>query len=202
MSEIKSTDFLAQTAEDWLARNVYTVPLRSRSKRPKGKDWPHLRLVEEDFKNGAFKQGDNIGALWGEASDHATDIDLDLEEAVEVAEHILPETFTYGRTGKEWSHYLYRIVGADEAREMRLVSRVVPHAELLPAALELAQAIAANPPLAVQRLKAGLREALDPDWSQLGSWVSASLGELFRTEDHKEGVAAFLEKREARYVGR
>ncbi len=112
MSQIKSTDFLAQTAEDWLERNVYTVPLRSRSKRPKTKDWPHLRLVEEDFKNGAFKPGDNIGALWGEASDHATDIDLDLEEAVEVAEYILPETFIYGRTGKEYSHYIYRIVDA------------------------------------------------------------------------------------------
>jgi enoyl-CoA hydratase/carnithine racemase len=36
----------------------------------------------------------------------------------------------------------------------------------------------------------------------LGAWVSSSLGELFRTQDHKEGVAAFLEKREARYEGR
>jgi enoyl-CoA hydratase/carnithine racemase len=95
-----------------------------------------------------------------------------------------------------------RLVDAQEALGLRLVSRVVPHEELLPAALELADRIAANPPLAVQRLKAGLREALDPDWSALGSWVSASLGELFRTEDHKEGVAAFLEKREAKYIGR
>ena len=39
-------------------------------------------------------------------------------------------------------------------------------------------------------------------FSDLGRWVSASLGELFRTEDHKEGVASFLEKREPRYVGR
>jgi enoyl-CoA hydratase len=95
-----------------------------------------------------------------------------------------------------------RIVDADEARALRLVSRVVPHADLLPAALELARVIADNPPLAVRRLKAGLRRALDPDWTELGSWVSASLGELFRTEDHKEGVAAFLEKRPPRYVGR
>jgi len=95
-----------------------------------------------------------------------------------------------------------RIIDAAEALRLRLVSRVVPHDELLPTALALADEIAANPPLAVQRLKQGLREALDPDWTDLGRWVSSSLGELFTTEDHKEGVAAFLEKREPRYVGR
>ena len=95
-----------------------------------------------------------------------------------------------------------RIVDAAEARDMRLVSRVVPHDDLLPTALRLAGEIAANPPLAVQRLKQGLRTALDPDWHDLGRWVSATLGELFRTEDHREGVASFLEKREPRYVGR
>ena len=95
-----------------------------------------------------------------------------------------------------------RIIDAAEALRLRLVSRVVPHEELLPTALALAGEIAANPPLAVQRLKQGLREALDPDWSDLGRWVSASLGELFTTEDHREGVAAFLDKREPRYVGR
>jgi enoyl-CoA hydratase/carnithine racemase len=73
---------------------------------------------------------------------------------------------------------------------------------LLPSAFTLAEEIASNPPLAVQRLKAGLRVALDPDWNDLGRWVSSSLAELFRTEDHREGVAAFLEKREAKYVGR
>lgn len=102
-----------QTAEYWLEKKVYTVPLRSRSKRPKARDWPHLRLVEEDFQNGAFKIGDNIGALWGEASDHATDLDLDMEEAIWVAEYILPETFIYGRTSKEYSHYVFRVMGAE-----------------------------------------------------------------------------------------
>lgn len=95
-----------------------------------------------------------------------------------------------------------RIVGAEEARALGLVGRVVPHDELLPTALALAHDIAANPPLAVQRMKQGLRRALDPDWTELGSWVTSSLAELFRTADHREGVAAFLEKREPRFEGR
>ena len=101
-----------QTAEYWLEKDVYTVPLQSRSKRPKAKNWPHLRLVEEDLKAGAFKVGDNIGALWGEPSAHATDVDLDMDEAIWVAEFLLPETFIYGRSGKEYSHYVFRVAGA------------------------------------------------------------------------------------------
>jgi len=95
-----------------------------------------------------------------------------------------------------------RMIDADEARDMRLVSRVVPHDELLATALDLADEIADNPPLAVQALKRGLRTALDPDWDDLGRWVSSTLAELFRTDDHREGVAAFLEKRPANYTGR
>ena len=98
--------------------------------------------------------------------------------------------------------YTGTVIDAAEALRIGLVGRVVPHDELLPTALELAGRIAANPPLAVQRLKAGLREALDPDWKELGAWVSSSLAELFRTEDHKEGVKSFLEKRPPNYVGR
>jgi enoyl-CoA hydratase len=94
------------------------------------------------------------------------------------------------------------IVDAATALEIGLVSRVVPHADLLPTAVELAQRIAANPPLAVAKIKQGLRQALDPDWNALGSWVAASLSELFKTEDHKEGVRAFLEKRPPNYLGR
>jgi len=94
------------------------------------------------------------------------------------------------------------VIDAAEAAHIGLVSRVVPHEQLLPVAMELAGRIAANPPLAVQRAKAGLREALDPDWDALGAWVSASLADLFTTEDHREGARAFLEKRPPTFVGR
>lgn len=110
-----------------------------------------------------------------------------------------------GAVGRERAAELLftgRVVDAAEAGRIGLVSRVVPHDQLLPVALELAGEVAANPPLAVQALKRGLRHALDPDWAGLGAWVSSTLAELFQTEDHREGVAAFLEKREPRYVGR
>ncbi len=102
------------------------------------------------------------------------------------------------------AHLLFtgRVVDASEARELRLVSRVVPHEQLVSSALETAGQVASNPPLAVQKLKQGLRKALDPDWEDLGRWVSTSLAELFRTEDHKEGVMSFIEKREPKFVGR
>ncbi|MCB0980088.1 MAG: enoyl-CoA hydratase-related protein [Ilumatobacteraceae bacterium] len=97
--------------------------------------------------------------------------------------------------------YTGDVITAAAAGEMGMVSRVVPHEELMPTAMELAAKIAARPPLAVQRLKAGLRTALDPNWTDLGEWVSRSLGELFRTADHREGVAAFLERREPKFTG-
>lgn len=94
------------------------------------------------------------------------------------------------------------VITADDAHRIGLVGRVVAHEDLLPTSLALAERIAANPPLAVQRLKAGLRRALDPDWHDLGAWVSSSLAELFATDDHREGVKAFLERRPARFSGR
>ena len=94
------------------------------------------------------------------------------------------------------------VIDAPRAKEIGLVSRVVAHDQLLPTALELAEKIAGRPPLAVQKIKEGLRRAVDPDWTELGVWVSTSLSELFKTEDHREGVKSFLEKRPAVYVGR
>jgi enoyl-CoA hydratase/carnithine racemase len=94
------------------------------------------------------------------------------------------------------------VIDAKEAERIGLVSQVVTHESLLPTARALAGKIAANPPLALRYMKEGLRRAQFSDPHELGTWVSQTLATLFQTEDHKEGVRAFLEKREPKYSGR
>jgi enoyl-CoA hydratase/carnithine racemase len=95
-----------------------------------------------------------------------------------------------------------RILEAPEALRIGLVSHVVEHDQLITEALSIATQIAKNPPLATRAIKQGLRRALDPDWIDLGQWVSATLGQLFTTDDHHEGVRSFLEKRPPRFTGK
>lgn len=94
------------------------------------------------------------------------------------------------------------IIDAAEALRIGLVSEVLAHPDLLPRAKILAGRIAANPPLAVQRLKQGLNRTAYGDPREIGAWAMASIRELMRTEDHREGVASFLEKREPVFRGR
>jgi enoyl-CoA hydratase/carnithine racemase len=97
------------------------------------------------------------------------------------------------------------LVDAAEAERIGLVSRVLPADELLPAALDLAGRIAANPPQSVRYIKEGLRRATGRSYQELtevSSFVANGLAHLFTTDDHKEAAAAFVEKRPAVFTGR
>ena len=79
---------------------------------------------------------------------------------------------------------------------------VTPHAELMDRARALAARIAVNPPLALRYLKEGLRRAAYGDPRELGGWAIETIRRLMQTEDHREGVASFLEKRPPVFSGR
>ena len=94
------------------------------------------------------------------------------------------------------------LIDAGEALRIGLVSELVPHELLLPRATELALRIAANPPLAVRAIKDGLRRASHGDARAIGTWAIENIYRLMKTEDHREGVASFLEKRAPHFTGR
>jgi enoyl-CoA hydratase/carnithine racemase len=93
-------------------------------------------------------------------------------------------------------------IDAAEALRIGLVSAVVKHEELDAAAVSLATRIAQNPPLALTFMKEGLRRATLANGREMGGWVTQTLHTLMKTDDHREGVASFLEKRAPRFSGR
>ncbi len=94
------------------------------------------------------------------------------------------------------------VIDAAEALRIGLVSRVLPAEELLPACLELARRIAAQPRLAVQYAKAAVNGGLGAGLEAGMALEQELFGLCFATEDQKEGMAAFLEKRSPAFTGR
>ncbi len=91
---------------------------------------------------------------------------------------------------------------AAECERIGLVSRVVPHDRLLPAALDLAGRIAAMPPLALTLDKRAIYRSMDVSLQEALMYEHIYQQRLFQTEDFREGMRAYREKREPRFTGR
>lgn len=94
------------------------------------------------------------------------------------------------------------LIDAERARQLGLVSKVVPQDALVAEATALAAHLAANPPLAVQAAKHALRLARAGRGEELRAFVGGRGRDLLKTQDHQESVAAFLERRTPTFHGR
>jgi enoyl-CoA hydratase len=95
-----------------------------------------------------------------------------------------------------------RLVGADEALQLGLVNKVVPHDELIAEAESLLRGIMAMGPLAVQLSLEAIDQGCDMSLDE-GLLLEANhFGLLAATTDMKEGMGAFLEKREPEFSGK
>lgn len=86
-------------------------------------------------------------------------------------------------------------IDAEEALRIGLFNTVVEQEELMNTALEMANQILANAPLAVQASKSVIDEGYDMSLNQAITLEENTFGLLFSTDDQKEGMEAFIEKR-------
>jgi len=86
--------------------------------------------------------------------------------------------------------------------ELGLANKAVPADELLDFALDWAHSLARRAPLSVAATKQVMRMAIDHDWSSAYELEAKLQGELLGSEDNKEGIQAFFDKRDANFKGK
>jgi enoyl-CoA hydratase/carnithine racemase len=94
-----------------------------------------------------------------------------------------------------------RMVTAWEAYRMGIVNKVVPSERVVAAATEMAESITSYSPLATRLAKAALRQAEEMPLAAALEHERTVMATLLSTDDHLEGIDAFLEKRRAEFAG-
>jgi enoyl-CoA hydratase/carnithine racemase len=93
------------------------------------------------------------------------------------------------------------VIGPEEALNIGLVNKVVPHDQLLKEAGMLAKKIASKPPLAVHMMKRAVYQGQTSSLRAHLDYISSQLSLLSVTRDHREAAQAFLEKRKPEFRG-
>jgi enoyl-CoA hydratase len=94
------------------------------------------------------------------------------------------------------------LISARAAYEMGLASEIVPDAEVESRAVAMAKQIAELPPLAIEQAKEAMLRGLDAPLDTGLALEAKAIQLLFSSEDQKEGMAAFIEKRKPRFTGK
>ncbi len=126
----------------------------------------------------------------------------------EVKRGVVPPTGIFylprliGRSDAMWMMMSGEPVDADAALRMGLVTRVVPGDELLEVAVEMGEAICANGPLAVRTVRSLVRSTSEVPLEYGQKIAAKETAAVWSSEDQREGMRAFLEKRAPVWTGR